>query len=96
MATDTISRINESMDLVIDLHDAGSNHEALTKARTVLMLMATLPIESEFEDERLRWSTSAVEKVVAELKKLTAGEDPTSASGPACLWNRADVEYERG
>jgi hypothetical protein len=77
--TITTAEINTAMNAAIAAQEVGDYATALTKVRTVKMMLVAKP-DSEFEREKLIWDREAIDELYAELKRL-AGAQVDSTRG---------------
>lgn len=69
--TITTAEINTKMNEAIALQEAGDFAGALTKVRSVKMMLAVKP-DTEFDRERLIWNREAIDELIKDLTRLTA------------------------
>lgn len=71
--TITTAEINTKMNEAIALQEAGSYSAALSKVRSVKMMLSVKP-DSEFEREKLIWDREAIDQIIKDLTQLQATE----------------------
>lgn len=69
--TITTAEINTKMNEAIALQEAGDFVGALSKVRSVKMMLVAKP-DTEFDREKLIWDREAIDELMHELKRLSA------------------------
>jgi hypothetical protein len=75
----TTAEINTAMNAAIAAQESGDYSTALTKVRSVKMMLVAKP-DSEFEREKLIWDREAIDVLYAELKQLAAAQSGSTRS----------------
>jgi hypothetical protein len=75
----TTAEINTAMNAAIAAQESGDYATALTKVRSVKMMLVAKP-DSEFEREKLIWDREAIDVLYAELKQLAGAQTGSTRS----------------